>query len=145
MEISIKKLKGTKVYFENDTEAWGVVSDVIFDCKLKKAVALVIKTISLIPFCRLIGMEYILSLYDKKIVLKRTCNPKGLFLETSGSSILNQVIDPNLRKSRLKDIHFDFETGLLCDVVFSKNILSGNHKVLINKISLKDNTIYIEN
>ena len=145
MEISLKKLKGTPVFFENKPEPWGIVSDVVFDCKQKKAVALLVKTLSLVPICNTISLNSAKGLFDKKIILKSDVNIKNSLKNNLQGSTLNQIFDSDLKKGKLKDIHFDFETGALCDIIFSKNIIAGNQKISINKIFLKDNTIYIEN
>lgn len=145
MEISLKKLKGTPVCFENKSEPWGIVSDVVFDYKQKKVVALQVKTLSLIPICNIVSLNAAKGLFNKKIILKNDRNLNNFLKENIESTTFNQVFDSYLKKRKIKDVHFDFETGTLCDIVISKNIISGNQKISINKISLKDNTIYIEN
>ena len=141
MKISFKELKGSKVYFEKDTEPWGLVVDVLFDKEKQKTSVLKIKTLSLIPLCKFTDICNICDISFKKIVLKNNSPYPKLSKITPEQLSLSQIFNQRFKKKRLKDIYFNCETGILCDIVVSKNILFESHKIPVNKISLKDNTI----
>ena len=150
MDISTKKIKGIKVYFENQFPPAGTISDIIFDVDSKRILGFELKTLSLIPIPKIVDFTSVKALSDKHLILYE--NTKFLsynyFFKTVSSagikaSHIKKLFDPQKGKKTVKDMHFDFEMGELSDIVILENILTGQRRININKIYLKDNTIYI--
>ncbi len=149
MKIALGKLKNFNVYLSGSDEPLGVFSDAILE-KYGRLTGYIIKSISIVPISYVVRLEDIENINDKKIILKRDAHPLSpdLFKREFESCL---IYSSNIKKAMLsgtkpkkvKDMQYDFETGLICDVVIVKNILSGKEDVSVNKIYAKDNTIYI--
>jgi len=144
------ELKGTKVYLQNADMPWGILADFAIDEKSGRVMGAVVKTVSIIPVTGIVKLSDMRLIKGKRLEI----NDISLF-ETFGrfskekrvlkmDKIKGIILSGSLIK-RIKNIHFDMETGEICDAVVVKNIIAGKQTVLINKISLKDNTIYAEN
>ena len=151
MTISVKKIKGTKVYLNEASQPWGAIENVIFDRENKKVSAFSVKTLSIVPICKVVEKSSVENLDSDKMILKKnapilnfekysTDKVSGIALDT-----VKTAVSPGGFRKKLKDIRFDFETGEMSDMVISENIIVGKRRISVNKISLKDNTIYVEN
>ncbi len=150
MKISARQLKGAKVYIGDEKEPFGSFSDILLD-EQGKIVGYIVKTISIVPISKIIGTDDIENITDGKIFLSRNINLENAehFKNRTNSDPiytdrLKLAIDVNKRPRKIKAIRFDTETGEICDVVVSKNIIAGKKEIHVNKIYAKDNTIYIE-
>ncbi len=149
MKFSISKLKGAKVYFFGKNEPWGVFSDIMLD-KDGKIAAYIVKTLSIVPISKAIQSREIESIEAGRIILKRgirLVNYEQFKKTYSNNAVkskeVKKVVFDGIRTKKLKDMQFEFETGEMCDIVVSENIITGKHKLSVNKITAKDNTIYI--
>ncbi len=149
MKFSIKKLKGTKVYFFDQEEPWGVFSDVALE-KNGKIAAYIVKTLSIVPISKAVQRQDIDRIEFGRIVLKKGVKlinyelfKKAYCDNPIKAENVNKVFSNDKNSLRLKDMQFEFETGEMCDVIVSENIIIGKHRISVNKISAKDNTIYI--
>lgn len=151
LNVDFKKIKGNGVYFEDSSEPWGIVDAAIFDCSKSLVSALKIKTLSLIPIFKTARISSVAGLEYKKIIIKKDANITSYAFFKSHSP--NTIDIPPSERSlpttsnlgKVRDIRFNFETGELCDIVVSKNFISRNRRIPVNKIYLNDNTIYVEN
>ncbi len=149
VKLSINKLKGTKVYFVEQHEPWGIFCDVMLN-KNGKVVAYIVKTLSIVPISKVIQNRDIDRIENGRIVVKsgtRLVNCE-LFQKAYRDNVMKlesvkKVVSHNMKSKKLKDMRFEFETGEMCDIVVSQNIITGKHRILVNKIFTKDNTIYI--
>ncbi|MBR5156022.1 MAG: hypothetical protein IKW62_06040 [Clostridia bacterium] len=149
MKFSIKNLKGAKVYFWGKDQPWGVFSDVMMN-KNGRIEAYIVKTLSIVPISKVIQNRDIDKIEDGKIVLKKGMRlvnyelfRKAYTDNTIKSENVKKVVLGGMKPKKLKDMRFDLETGEICDVVISQNIIAGKYRLSVNKISATDNTIYI--
>ena len=150
MEISAKDIKGFKVYDHEATEPWGTVADICFDCRSAKVITVLVETISIIPITKVIDFNSINNIIKGAVVLKKDITVQNREKENPADerqihfNKISKVLDGTSRANRLRDIKFNFETGAMTDIIFSKNIFSKKNSVGVNKIWVKDNTIFIE-
>lgn len=150
MKNGFAELKGTKVYLQNAEMPWGILTDFAIDEKSGRVMGAIVKTASLIPVTGIIKLSDIRLTKNRRAVIENI----SLFKTFGRFSKENRVLKTDKLKGiiisgslikRIKNIHFDMETGEICDAVIAKSIIAGKQTVLINKISVKDNTIYAEN
>lgn len=148
MEISSKDIRGFKVFAVEAAEPCGTVADICVDIKGGRIAALVIETISIIPLKKTIAFDKIEGIGKNAVWLKPEAEsssdkkiPEGSY-KTLGS--INSIVKLANGKARLRDISFNMETGLICDIIVSKTPVSKKNALPINKISFKDNTIYAD-
>lgn len=151
VKYGFNELKGEKVYSPGSEVPWGVLSDVVLDKKSGRVFAYLVKTLSLVPVCRLVKIS------DVKMAERRIEINKNLLVENYSNGKTNQnsnavqsekikrAVLPGGKAVKIKNMHFDIETGEISDAVILKNIISGPQTVSVNKISVKDNTICVEN
>lgn len=156
LEIIVKngfaELKGTKVYLCNAETPWGVLSDLLIDKNSGKVLAYLIKTLSLVPVSRIVRIKDAKLTENKKLEINKTSLIQSCekFVNENNSNTvrcekIKNIVLSNGISGKIKNMHFDMETGEISNAVILKNIIAGNHTVSINKISVKDNTIYAEN
>lgn len=71
MEVSMKMIKGFKVYNHKAKEPWGIVSDICFDCDTSKVTSIVAETISIVPISKIIAFDEINNIINGAVVLKK--------------------------------------------------------------------------
>ncbi len=144
LNICLSKLKGSKVFLEDeDDEECGTVRDVCFDEKNGSVEAIVVEPCSLIPISRRIKVEDISEIRGGRVILKK----EGTAENTFRGCPMNDICAVSTQGSHgncLRDVAFNTENGEITDVFISKNRFSKKRKISINKIRVKDNTIYIE-
>lgn len=147
---SVKAYKGLKVYKEYNSEAYAVVNDVYFKKDDNRIFAFLISTLSLVPMHKVILVDSISMLSNGGVYLRQSCEPMELadFQKSFRNSCFTlesiRGVSSGSSKMKLNDICFNSETGEITDVVISKKKFTKKNKVSINKIVLKDNTIYVE-
>lgn len=148
MEISVKNLKGFKVYDHESSEPWGTVKDVCFDCEPAKVKYFVVETLSLVPISKRVEFGQINNIIKGAVVLKKNALAKTCKIsEQSGRLSFDSVKKAayaDQKRTRLRDIRFDFETGEMTDFVVSKNIFSHKSHIKAKQISIKENTVYMQ-
>ena len=148
MEISVKNLKGFKVYDHESTEPWGTVKDVCFDCNSARVRYFVVETLSLVPISKRVEFSQINNIIKGAVVLKKDALAKP-YKGTEQSDRLSfdnikNAACPNREITRLRDIRFNFETGEMTDLVVAKNIFSPKSYIRAKQISVKENTVYMQ-
>lgn len=149
MEVSMKMIKGFKVYNHKAKEPWGIVSDICFDCDTSKVTSIVAETISIVPISKIIAFDEINNIINGAVVLKKGTVSRVQRLDDKACRQhsfkgIETVLDENMTKNRLRDIRFNFETGEMTDIVISKNLLTPKNSVRINRIIAKENIIYLQ-
>jgi len=146
MNISLKSVKSCNVFRYGSASPWGIVRSLFLCADSGKVEALLIDTLSLVPLSYKVDICDIAHIRNRSVFLKPSCPTATIILKDSFTAPEKlDCITPTTRKTfRLHDLNFDMETGDISDVVLSKNLLSKKNKISINKIRLKDNTIYIE-
>lgn len=144
MNIGVRELENSKVYRYGEDEPWGIVRKACLNRETNRLEALAVDTCSLIPLRRIIGYEYVECIRGKSIFLKKGCISSPA--EKSVDKVLDMATFGTAAKprERLRDLSFDTETGEITDVVVSRNKITKKRKIPINKIYIKDNTIYIK-
>lgn len=151
MQMSVKGIKGAYIYEHGKTEPCGVIRGVYLS-KDTGAVDLVLaETVSLIPISRTVSVRDIEAISDKGAVLKKGVIFGGnehFFKRQIKNDIFEDEISNVVQsdnKPRIKgDMRFDFETGEITEVVVNNGFFRKKNKIPINKMRIKDNTIYIE-
>ncbi len=145
--MCFKNIKKLKVYDYNMREPWGTVRDLCFENDSQSIKAIVVETISLIPISCLVEFKDIKNIGMRGIILKKDCRTKKISCLEDFTSIksISSVRNDKNKKSIFRDMRFNLETGEITDIVLAKNIFSKKTKIPINKITIKENTIYIEN
>ncbi len=151
VQMSVKGIKGTYIYENGNTEPCGVVRGVYLS-KYTGAVDLVLaETVSLIPISRVVSMRDIEVMKDKRVVLKKGIafrNNENFLKEQIKKDILeddiSNVIQRDNKPRKKGDMRFDFETGEITEIVVNNGFFKKKNKIPINKMRIKDNTIYIE-
>ena len=150
MKISTRKLKNAKVFYFGEAEPFGIISDTIID-EYGKVAGYLVKTISIVPISKIISVGDILKFDNGKVILLNGITPANSehFKSKAGTNLvyagsIKNTVEGEKRRGKLKDIRFDMETGEIYDLVVLKNIIAGKEEISVNKISAKDNTIYIE-
>lgn len=146
MNINMKSIKGYNVYRADTPQPWGIVSSLSFQPESVDISAILVDTLSLIPLSYLVDIHAIDFVAHHSVYLKHNCGPikyiqKDFF---NPPEKLCCVTPKHPHPFRLRDLSFDMETGKITDITISKHRLSKKNKISINKIYLKDNTIYIE-
>ncbi len=146
LKTCLKNLKKFKVCNSGEQEPCGVIRDACILFEKDRIAAFLIESISLIPTNKIITIDDIDFAKDKTIFLKKGHLSKNINLYENLHKLndIENVETTKRKRNLLKDLHFNFETGEITDIVISKNKLSKNTKIPINKIYIKDNTIYIE-
>ncbi len=147
MKVSVRELRGKKAYLKGQKDPIGVFSDGVLDKEKGILTGYVIKTLSLVPLSKVINKDDIEKIEKDKVILKKETKVKSLDIlktKTIKTDDISSVIMPDFKKCKAGDICFDFETGKMCDIVVSKGILGSKQRVALNKICLKENTIYIQ-
>lgn len=143
MNISLKDLIGQCVYKNKDDEPCGKVKGVGFSEEGNKVSSVTVESLSLIPVSRSVPISEILDAGDKKLILSS---------EISVSRGTDRLMDGKLLKAvykngkcgKIKDMRFDFETGEITDAIIGKGTFRRGEKITVNKMYIKENTIYIE-
>lgn len=151
VQMSVKRIKGMYLYENGNTEPCGVIRGVYLS-KDTGAVDLVLaETVSLIPISKIVSMDDIEVMGDKGAVLKRGIsfgNNENFLKEQIKEDVLendiSNIIKQNNKPLKKGDMRFDFETGEITEVVVSNGFFRKKNKIPINKLRIKDNTIYIE-
>ncbi len=143
MEISVKNLKGFKVYNHESSEPWGTVKDVCFDCSPAKVKCLVVETLSLVPISKRVEFGQINNIIKGAVVLKKDALAKPFRQDKLSFEKVKKAVCDNQKSIQLRDVRFDFETGEMTDFVVSKNIFSPKSHIKAKQISVKENTVYI--
>ncbi len=146
MNINLKYLKGLNVYKSDSIRPWGIVRDISLDLTSGKIDTLLIDTISLIPLSHVVDIRNIYQIKNNSIYLKYPCHntSEKKHGPLSELKIGERIMLPDNISTRLRDLHFDTETGEITDIIVSRNKLAKKNKISINKIHVKDNTIYID-
>lgn len=148
LEISVKNLKGFKVYDHESSEPWGTVKDVCFDCDPAKVKYFVVETLSLVPIPKRVEFGQINNIIKGAVVLKKDALAKPCKGTAQSDRLsfdnIKKAACPNQKRTRLRDIRFDFETGEMTDFVVSKNIFSPKSHIKVRQISIKENTVYMQ-
>lgn len=149
MKRGLKNIKGIKVYNQGDNEAWGIIADVYLAEKTGKIEAFVVKTISVIPirkavlFCNAwFDDENRLIVNDKAGIENLEHFEKNKAATGARAELFKLAALTNGITKKIRDLNFDTETGDICDVVVLKNLIAGDSTISVNKLSVKDNTIY---
>lgn len=142
--IGVRELKKSKVYFEGKNEEYGSVVDVLFGKENGKVEKIVIETSSLVPILRLVDFDDIVKIGKSKVVIGASSKPY-----TKNEGCIKSGESPSLTLQNgcvcfLRDMRFDTENGEITDVIVSRHKFGTKRKITINKIFVKDNTVYIE-
>lgn len=150
MKNGFSELKGEKVYLRNAETPWGILSDLIIEEKSGKVLAYLVKTLSLVPIAGVLEIKDV-KRNNKRLEINKLSDIKKFeeFASDTNSGVvsalkLKRLVISGGASGKLKNMYFDMETGEICDAVIVKNIIAGSQTVLINKISVKYNTIYAE-
>ena len=148
MEISVKNLKGFKVFDHESSEPWGTVKDVCFDCDPVKVKYFIVETLSLVPISKRVEFGQINNIIKGAVVLKKDALAKPCKISEQKDKLsldnVKKAAYANQKRTRLRDIRFDFETGKMTDFVVSKNIFSPKSHINAKQISVKENTVYMQ-
>ncbi len=149
LNVGVKKLKKFKVFRAKEREPWGIVKDVCVSNYSDCVKALLVETISLVPLGKIVEISDIKRIERGRIILNEEYTSKKI---SDFNDFRYEFLNPTevravkIRENenrRFKDMRFNLETGEITDIVVSKNIFSPKTKIPINKISVKENTIYI--
>lgn len=151
VQVSVKRIKGMYLYENGETEPCGVIRGVYLS-KDTGAVDLVLaETASLIPISRTVSVNDIEVMGDKRAVLKKGISfknnenvPKAQMKKDVLEDDILNVIQQNNKTLKKGDMRFDFETGEITELVVKNGFFRKKNKIPINKIRIKDNTIYID-
>ena len=140
MELSLKKIKGFRVYEDGASEPWGIIVDAVLDENKMSIVALKADTLSLIPLPKIIPLDNISVIASEKVIVNECKN----FINSKENCTCELSELKVSKNKKLRDVLFLAETGEMTDVIISKNIFSSKAQVSVNKIFVRDNTIYIK-
>lgn len=148
MKIKVKKAENLLVYNRGETEPWGTCEGAVTDSGGKKITAICVRTLSLIPTCRSVKISDIEEADGKRIVLKKGCGISGAVSDCAIKA-RQQIVrkgegGEKRRHARLNSLCFDTESGDITDVTVLGSPMSKKKKISINKIWVKENTIYVE-
>ena len=148
MKITVNKAENLLVYNHGETEPWGACEGVIADGGGEKINAICVRTLSLIPTCRSAKISDIEEADGKRIVLKKGCGIGGAVSDCAikaRQQIVKEGVDGERKhRARLNSLCFDTESGEITDVTVWGSPMSKKKKISINKIRVKENTIYVE-
>lgn len=143
MNISLKDLIGKYVYKNNDEEPRGRVKGVCFADEGNRISSVTVESLSLIPLSTSVAINELLDTGNKKLILQTEMHTEkdknGL-----GDNRVSCVVYKDSKYGKIKDMRFDFETGEITDMVIGKGAFRRGKKITVNKMHIKDNTIYIE-
>ncbi len=143
MNISLKNLIGQYVYKNNEEEPFGKVKGVCFSQDGDKVTFVTVESLSLIPLSSSVPINEISAAGNKKLILQSEISVSRGMDNLMDDKILKAVYK-NSKYSKIKDMSFDFETGEITDVIVGKGTFRRGKKITINKMYIKENTIYIE-
>ena len=143
MNISLKNLIGQCVYKNKDAEPWGRVKGVCFTEVGDKISSVSIETLSIIPLNTAVPIKEISDVGDKKLILQSEVSI-GKGKDGLMDNQISGAVCKNGKCGKIKDMKFDFETGEITDVVIENGAFRKGEKICVNKMHIKDNTIYIE-
>lgn len=145
MNLSVREMEGYKVYRFGDDEPCAVVRTVCIH-SAERIGAIAVDTCSLIPLRRFIKYEDIDCIKGKAVYLKPDCDAQYSYSAEDMQSGRGDAVCTADGKNCgiLRDYRVNAETGEITDIVISKNKISKKSKIPINKIYIKDNTIYIK-
>lgn len=143
MNVSIKKLIGQCVYKNNDDEPCGKVKGVCFSPKGDKVSFITVESLSLIPLSSYIPINKISDAGAKKLILQSEMSV-NIGSDNLLESKISKTVYKNGKHGKIKDMRFDIETGEITDVVVEKGAFRRGEKITVNKMYIKENTIYIE-
>ncbi len=151
VQMSVKGIKGTYIYENGNTEPCGVIRGVYLSKDTGTVDLVLAETVSLIPISRTVSMRDIEVMNDKRAILKKGIvfrNNENFLKEQIKKDVfeddISNVIQQNNKPLKKRDMRFDFETGEITEVVVNNGFLKKKNKIPINKMLIKDNTIYIE-
>ncbi len=151
VQMSVKGIKGTYIYENGNTEPCGVIRGVYLSRDTGAVDLVRAETVSLIPISQTVSVRDIEVMNDKKAVLKkgiRFRNNENFCKKRIKKGVLeddiSNVIQKNNKILKKEDMRFDFETGEITEIVVNNGFFRKKNKIPINKMLIKDNTIYIE-
>lgn len=151
MQISLKKIKGLYLYEAGSTEPCGVVKGVYFSTETGLVDAILAETVSLIPINKTICIHDIDYINNRKAVLKNGIafiNNEKFIKEQRKKDVfedkISNIVQGNSSPRKIRDMQFEFETGEITEIIVDNGFLRKKNKIPINKMKIKDNTIYIE-
>ncbi len=143
MNVSLKKLIGQYVYKDTEDEPWGRVKGISFADEGDRISSITLETLSLIPLSSSVPINEILDDGGKKLILQSEISvSRGI--DNLMDSKISKAVYKNGKYSKIKDMRFDFETGEITDVIIGKGAFRRGEKIAVNKMYIKENTIYIE-
>ncbi len=143
MNVSLKKLIGQCVYKNKDDEPCGKVKGVSFSPEGDKVSSVTVESLSLIPLSSSVPINEISDDGGKKLILQSEISvSRGI--DNLMDSKISKAVYKNGKYSKIKDMRFNIETGEITDVVIGKGAFRRGKKIIVNKMYIKENTIYIE-
>ena len=141
MNISLSALKKLPLYKGDCQRPWAKVCGALLSPQNAQVEALCVKTLSLVPICyavRIPRIEYV--------------SKSGIFvddvgficLKTSGTESVAVRLESGGNR-RIRDLYFDTQTGEISHIIVSESRFTKKHKIPVNNIYVKDNTIYTDN
>ncbi len=147
MRISVKDLKNHYVYTENSVNPLGKVKSVSCLKENGHIDSLLIEPLSLIPVAKRIKTNCIRNISDGKIVLSddafsgKSKTDSNSFLEDIQ---IRGIQEKNARLKKINNIFFSLETGEITEFVVRKNLFHKKETLQANKITIKNDIIYID-
>ncbi len=146
MKINLKKIKGMDVFENGASLPCGKVRGVCFS-KDGEVECLLVESQSIVPIAKKFNINSFQKLSEKGLFFKKGLTfsdyTKGRPDEITDKNI-SRVALPDGKSGVLKDVVFDFETGEITEFFVKKGRFQKPREILINKIKIKDNTIYID-
>jgi len=147
MDVSLKSIKGLNVYEKDCSEPSGRIKGVCFSKDRNRIDAVLVETLSLIPLSKKFFMEEFGEICDKKVFLK-----DGVSVQSAKSKKEEDISEEKISGAcctgcnvqKISDMQFDFDTGEINCIILDNGIFKKKDKVKINKMHIKDNTIYIK-
>ena len=143
MNVTLKNLIGQCVYKNKDKEPVGKIKGVCFSPEGDKISSVAVESLSLIPLSRTVPIGEISGIGNKKLILQSDVSISRGQDKLMGDKGLKAVCI-NGRYGKIKDMKFDFETGEITDITIVKDAFARGEKIIVNKMYIKENTIYIE-
>jgi len=145
INLNLSKLDGMNVYEYQKSEPCGKIVGCCFSGENGNVSSLIVETLSLIPVKKNITLNKIRKVTNDKIEINCELSDKNNYrVNDIRYNDIVGVNRANKTAKKIKDISFDCETGVITDIVVKQNILKKSEIFHVNKITIKDNTIYIE-
>ncbi len=141
--LNTKKMIGMYVYNEDEEKPFGKATGICFSRNNGNVNAFCAETLSLIPVKKTIPTSCIKYISPEGIVLKKNKTYIQNKHETIAAQNIARVQTKRNIFKKIKSFNFDCETGEIIDITAKRNTFDKKVRIAVNKIELKDNTIYV--